>query len=56
VTDVDAAAMLSQLYEETDRPVSERLRAVQLDRLESLRAEGKVDHPVSWAAFVAVGN
>jgi len=56
VTDEDAAAQLSGLYEQSDRPVAERLRALQLERLEALRAQGLPDHPVSWAAWVAVGG
>ncbi len=56
VTDEDAAAQLSGLYEQSNRPVAERLRAIQLERLEALRAQGLPDHPVSWAAWVAVGR
>jgi len=55
VSDVETADMMTGLYEDVDAPVAERLRDVQIRRLRQLRAQGKPTHPVSWAAWIAVG-
>ena len=56
VPDKTTAEMMSQLYQEPDRPIYERIREMQLSRIKNLREEGFSDHPYNWAAFIAIGD
>ena len=56
VPDKTTAEMMSQLYRESNRPIYERIRAMQLSRIKELREDGFSDHPYNWAAFIAIGG
>jgi CHAT domain-containing protein len=56
VPDKTTAEMMGKLYEESDKPVYERVREQQLKRIRHLRNNREPDHPLSWGAFVVVGD
>jgi CHAT domain-containing protein len=55
ISDKATSETLSRLYEETGHTVPEQLRTLQLERIRALREAGELDHPVRWAAFIAIG-
>ena len=56
ISDEATAEMMSHLYEKRDESFPETIRRIQLKTINKLRAQGKVDHPFSWGAFIAVGD
>ncbi len=56
ISDEATAEMMSQLYEKMDESFPETIRRIQLKAINKLRAQGYVDHPFSWGAFIAVGD
>jgi CHAT domain-containing protein len=56
VPDRTTAEMMSHIYEKTDESFYEIIRRIQVEELEALRRQGEIDHPYSWAAFIAVGD
>jgi CHAT domain-containing protein len=56
VPDRVTAEIISDLYGEHDAPLPATLRNAQLERLRDIRANGRVDHPVTWGAFIAIGD
>jgi CHAT domain-containing protein len=56
VSDEVTAEMMSRLYERKDESLPEIIRQLQLETITALRSQNRVDHPFSWAAFIAVGD
>lgn len=56
VSDDHTVDLMSRLYEGGIDGIAERLQRTQLERLRKLRESGIPDHPVSWGAFIAVGD
>ena len=56
VSDKATAEMMSRLYEKKDESLPERIRKLQLETIDALRSQNKVDHPFSWGAFIALGD
>ena len=56
VADNYEADILSGLYDRRGQTLPMSLRQSQLAVIENLRSRGRPDHPVTWAAFVAVGD
>jgi CHAT domain-containing protein len=56
VPDKTTAEMMGKLYEESDRPIYERVRELQLKRIQQFRKQHQPDHPLSWGAFIVVGD
>jgi CHAT domain-containing protein len=56
ISDEATAEMMSHLYEKRDESFPETIRRIQLKTINKLRAQGYVDHPFSWGAFIAVGD
>lgn len=56
VSDKTTAEMMGQLYGRSGKPLSERIRQMQLSQIRKLRKEGLADHPYNWAGFVALGD
>ena len=55
VPDKVTAEMMGELYEQSDKPAYERVRQLQLRRIHLLREKHK-EHPLSWGAFIVVGD
>ena len=56
VSDSVTAETMSQLHDRGEQTLSDRLRELQLEAVAELRARGESDHPISWAAFIAIGD
>lgn len=56
VGDQATSEMMGTLYSNTDRPLYERIRLMQLDQIMKLRAVQLPDHPFLWGAFIATGD
>jgi CHAT domain-containing protein len=56
VSDEVTSEMLSGLYERNGENLPMLIREMELARIRKLRAEGRSDHPASWAAFIALGD
>jgi len=56
IPDQTTSEMMGELYSDPGRPAAEALRAIQIDRIRTLRASGQSDHPYSWGAFMATGD
>ncbi len=56
IDDQSTAEMMGQLFAEKGQTIAERIRAIQLARIEKLRSDGRPDHPYSWGAFIATGD
>jgi len=56
IPDEATADMMSTLIFGGDGSLAERMRAIQIDRIQNLRNSGKSDHPFSWGAFIATGD
>lgn len=56
IPDVTTAAMIGTIYNDQERPLSERLAKAQRNLLTKLRDAGFSDHPYSWAAFIVEGQ
>lgn len=56
VSDKETAEMMSQLYDKRGESLPQTIRKIQLRKINELRAQNKVDHPFSWAGFIALGD
>jgi CHAT domain-containing protein/tetratricopeptide (TPR) repeat protein len=56
LSDQYVSELLSDLYRRKDISLAEGMRRMQMARIAELRQNGQSDHPVSWAAFIAVGD
>jgi CHAT domain-containing protein len=56
ITDEATAPLVSGIYGNGDETVPERLRKIQLDKIDQLRSMELADHPYNWAAFIAMGD
>ncbi len=56
VPDEATAAVMSQLYSQSKKPIPERLRDLQLAEIRKLRAARLPDHPYTWGAFISLGD
>jgi len=56
VSDKATAEIMSRLYERKIESLPERMRKLQLEGINQLRTQNKVDHPFSWGAFIALGD
>jgi CHAT domain-containing protein len=56
VPDQVTAEMMGKLYEESDKPIYQRVQELQLERINQLRSRQQSDHPLSWGAFIVVGD
>lgn len=56
IDDKSTAAFMGQLISTKDETMPQTMRRIALNRLSSLRAQGKFDHPFYWAGFVATGS
>jgi CHAT domain-containing protein/tetratricopeptide (TPR) repeat protein len=54
--DKAGARLMDQIYAETDGPLPERLRCIQVEMLASQRAAGESDHPYTWAGLTLTGT
>ncbi|UCD64529.1 MAG: CHAT domain-containing protein [Candidatus Zixiibacteriota bacterium] len=54
VSDKVTAEMMGRLYERSDETIPDRMRRIQLEKIQELRDRGKADHPFSWGAFIAL--
>jgi CHAT domain-containing protein len=48
--------MMSGFYERRGESIPETIRRMQLEKIRDLRRHGKVDHPFTWAGFIALGD
>jgi len=55
IPDNETAAFTNEIYELSDETLPEKLRRIQLGRINYLRANQLADHPYSWGAFIALG-
>ncbi|MFH1220671.1 MAG: CHAT domain-containing tetratricopeptide repeat protein [Candidatus Eisenbacteria bacterium] len=56
VSDEATAEMMSGFYERRSESIPETIRRIQLEKIRDLRRHGKVDHPFTWAGFIALGD
>jgi len=56
VSDQSTAEMMGRLYTGGEESLAERMRSIQLEKIEELRNKNKSDHPYSWGGFVALGD
>jgi CHAT domain-containing protein len=56
VSDVVTAEMMGDLYRRGGGTLPQQLRSLQLRRIRALRDRGQTDHPISWGAFIALGD
>jgi len=56
VPDNSTAAFMGSLYASNEDSLPARLRGLQLDVIETLRAAGDTDHPFTWGAFTIQGD
>ncbi|MDH3892305.1 MAG: CHAT domain-containing protein [candidate division Zixibacteria bacterium] len=56
LSDKVTAEIAGGLYDRQDQSLPEKLRSLQLKRIQQLRERGLPDHPVSWAGLIAVGD
>jgi CHAT domain-containing protein len=56
VSDKVTAEMMGRLYDRGPETLPERMRKIQLEKIQDLRARGEADHPFTWGAFIALGD
>ncbi len=56
VPDEATAEMMSHLYDRGRESLPEAMRKIQLKTIKELRRHGEVDHPFTWAGFIALGD
>ncbi|MCK4606124.1 MAG: CHAT domain-containing protein, partial [candidate division Zixibacteria bacterium] len=56
VSDEATADLMSGLYDRGSESLPQTIRAMQRQAIRELRSAGKLDHPFSWGAFVAIGD
>jgi len=56
VSDKETASMMSELYTESNETLPEKMRRIQLAKINQLREGGFADHPFTWGAFIAMGD
>lgn len=56
VSDQLTAAFFGELYKRHGVPLPETIQRIQLEKIDALRRQGLVDHPMAWGAFVAYGR
>jgi CHAT domain-containing protein/Tfp pilus assembly protein PilF len=56
IDDKATAEFMGQLFSAKDEAMPQTMQRIALNRILSLRSEGKSDHPFYWAAFVATGD
>jgi CHAT domain-containing protein len=56
VLDQETTRMMSRLYERRLESIPETMRRIQVESIKRLRERGEADHPLSWGAFIAVGD
>jgi CHAT domain-containing protein len=56
VADGATAGMMSAFYDRRDRSIPRVLRGIQMVQLDNLRKAGESDHPVTWGAFISIGD
>ncbi len=56
VSDEATVEMMSGFYERRSESIPETIRRIQLEKIRDLRRHGKVDHPYTWAGFIALGD
>jgi len=56
VSDKETADLMSDLYKESTETFSEKMRRIQLAKINELRKAGFADHPFTWGAFIAMGD
>ncbi|MBK6765081.1 MAG: CHAT domain-containing protein [bacterium] len=56
VDDLTTALMMQEIMEREDAPIENALREAMLGIIDSLRADGRGDHPYYWAGFTICGG
>jgi CHAT domain-containing protein len=56
VSDQSTANLMGSLYRSQSDNLPQILHDIELSRIHELRASGQSDHPLNWAAFVAIGD
>jgi len=56
IDDKTTADIMSQLYVHSDELLPDRLRNIQVAKINELRKSGFADHPFTWGAFIAMGD
>jgi len=56
ISDERAARIMSAWYLAEGDSYPEVMRRVQMNEISELRKRGRPDHPVNWAAFIAIGD
>jgi tetratricopeptide (TPR) repeat protein len=56
IDDKATAEFMGRLFAAKDETIAQTMQSTALNRLASLRAARKSDHPFYWAAFVAMGD
>lgn len=56
VSDRATAEMMARLYDLGEETLPERIRRMQLEKINDLRAGNEFDHPFTWGAFIAIGD
>jgi len=56
IPDEMTAIMLRSLYKNKNQTIPDQLRQVQLQQIKWLRDNGLSDHPISWGAFISIGD
>ncbi|MEW5922494.1 MAG: CHAT domain-containing tetratricopeptide repeat protein [Candidatus Zixiibacteriota bacterium] len=56
IADKSAMEIFSGLYSRNDLSLAERVRRVQLDKIDELRKQARNDHPYNWGGLVIFGD
>lgn len=56
VSDEITSDMMGELFTKSDENLAQRIRNLQLKKIQELRNENKSDHPFNWGAFIALGD
>ncbi len=56
ISDADAARFAGRIYTISDETLAMRFKHLQVEYINELRSQGRPDHPIAWAGFVAQGD
>ena len=56
INDKITSEIMSKFYTDLNKPVMDRLRDLQLEKISQLRKAGLGAHPFLWGAFIASGD
>ena len=56
VSDKETAELMGDLYGRVGESIPETMQRIQKSRIAAIRENNGVDHPYTWAAFLALGD